>query len=63
MNEDKKAIELKHRLYYADYVDKNFIEKDKIREIMRKDRNCLTFGYHSAYVGLLDDLIKLIEEE
>ena len=36
--------------------------KKNIKEIMRKDRNCLTFGYHSAYVGLLDDLIKLIEE-
>ena len=41
----------------------NFVCKDKIREIMRKDRDCLTFGYHSAYVGLLDDLIRLIEEE
>ncbi len=37
--------------------------KKNIKEIMRKDRDCLTFGYHSAYVGLLDDLIKLIEEE
>ena len=55
MNEDKKAIELKHRFYYADYIDKNYIEKDKIRELMNK--------YN--YLGDSDfeiELIKLLEE-
>lgn len=37
--------------------------KQDIKEVIRKDRDCLTFGYHSAYVGLIDDLINIIEED
>ena len=37
--------------------------KQAIKEVMRKDRDCSTFGYHSAYVGLIDDLINIIEED
>ena len=58
----EKAIETV--LNELDKKDKEIKElKQDIKEIMGKDRDCLTFGYHSAYVGLIDDLIKLIEED
>lgn len=47
-----------------DKKDKEIKElKQDIKEAMGKDRDCLTFGYHSAYVGLIDDLINIIEED
>ena len=52
--EDKKAIELKHRFYYADYIDKNYIEKDKIREKIKELEN----GTYDAKIILE----KLLEE-
>ena len=47
-----------------DKKDKEIKElKQDIRKVMGKDRDCLTLGYYSAYVGLLDDLINIIEED
>ena len=47
-----------------DKKDKKIKElKQDIKDVMGKDRDCLTLGYHSAYIGLIDDLINIIEED
>ena len=56
MEKDKK-----YRFYYADYVDKNFIHKDKIREIFHKYEklDCITIYDFSNFA---DDIKQLLEE-
>ena len=63
-NGDCQMIAINTVLNELDKKEKDIKElKQDIKEVMEKDRDCLTFGYYSAYVGLIDDLIKLIEEE
>ena len=40
-----------------------YIRKDKIKEILKKDRDCMSLGYYSAYIGLIDDIQELLYEE
>lgn len=43
--------------------EKNKKLEDKIKEILRKDRDCMSLGYYSAYIGLIDDIQELLYEE
>jgi hypothetical protein len=40
-----------------------YIRKDKIKEILKKDRDCMSLGYYSAYISLIDDIQELLYKE
>lgn len=43
--------------------EKNKKLENKIKEILKKDRDCMSLGYYSVYIGLIDDIQELLYEE
>lgn len=42
------------------YIKNNFIEKEKIRELLKEDRQVWLLGYQEPYLGMRNDLWKLL---
>ena len=51
----------KYRFYYADYVDKNYIEKDKIKEILKKYSEKEDCTYKEL-IDFIEEIKQLLEE-
>ena len=43
------------------FIDKNYVKKSSVRDILKKDRQCMELGYYSAYITLIDDLQCLLD--
>lgn len=48
---------------YNKEKEKNKKLEDKIKGILIKDRDCMSLGYYSAYIGLIDDIQELLYKE
>lgn len=44
-----------------EYINKNYVKKSSVKDILRRDRKCMELGYYSAYITLIDDLQCLLD--
>lgn len=73
LNLIEKLQKEKNELYKFGYMngcndtskfnDKNFIRKDKIRELLKESACEEKYDFHCAYEKLFEDIEKLLEEE
>lgn len=61
-NLDDKYEEVLEKVFKK-YIDKDFIPKSKIKEILNKNRDGDLYGFMEAYNSLRDDLEKILEGE
>ena len=54
---------MENKVISKEYVEKNYIYKDVIREILHKDRNIMAFGFHSAYLELIQEFEEILEDK